>query len=113
MNVNVKKRRAKTQTKRTGFRRDGLVSRPVVHHVGAADELPLLVPDALRLVHVDPIDRRLLVASCTCDKSKKQARSSRHAGNAATAVWGRDGKDDAKQKRNNKRKQKGQQKQGT
>lgn len=55
---------SKRQEKRTGFRRDGLVSRTVVHHVGAADELSLLVPDTLRLVHVDPIDRRLLVVSC-------------------------------------------------
>lgn len=46
---------------RTCFGRDGLISGAVVHHVGPSDELPLLVADALGLVHVEAVDCRLVV----------------------------------------------------
>ena len=46
-------------SRRTCLGRDGLVSGTVVHHVGSSDKLPLLVADALRLVHVEAVDCRL------------------------------------------------------
>lgn len=59
---------------RTGFGCDGLVSGTVLHHVRPSDELSLLVPDALGLVHVETVDGRLRIVDLSAGERRTEER---------------------------------------